>query len=721
MRCLIITKIGYPFGGAEDYLFDTLSYEKFETYWISFTDKKMKNSENFSYEKKLITIGGGYTKDKLKNWVMLVNPDIIHTQGCIVSDVMKLSMKLKINTFIGFHFWNDLLHLNKSTFNKYVLENMDKHRKHDVFENILKNNKYLCPYVCSDFLKDIVKEKYNYEVKVNYPISSGARKCFKGKYDLSKNVYITQINIHKLKGGLIFLHLLKKYPNIPFLCIQTEPMSEELDSEIKGVMDGRENCEYLTHTSDIVDIYRKTRILLIPSLVDETFCRVCVEGMSNGIPVLTTGYGNIKFLLDKNEDYICSDVSDYLGWERKLDKLYNNSVKYSKLIHKMSLKYSEKTTKTSFFRMCNDFCSKKKNLMFLAPFCDQGLGIQVRNYATILKYDYNIFIFSYKPYMETSEKNKDKKEWDIEGITVDYIDNIREEIKDIDIIQFVKKYDITDCIIPETCWFRIFEIAMLLKKLYVRCFAIPNIEIVRQDELFKHRHFYKILCNNRVCYDIFKKYKFNNIEMIGYGMDLKSKLKSRSDIVRFTCIGGLNAFSRKMVHKVCDAFIMVYDECKNIHLTVTIQGNNNKIKIEKYKKYKFITIIEEHLPYKKILELYYNSDINIQVSSHEGLGLGFYESLSTGTPVITIDTSPHNEIIVDNMNGWIVKDCYFTELLDNNSAVVKETHFKVDKLKEKKIDIIKNNKIENIYSKIVKHYKDNYTNNIFKNKIKCII
>ena len=73
------------------------------------------------------------------------------------------------------------------------------------------------------------------------------------------------------------------------------------------------------------------------------------------------------------------------------------------------------------------------------------------------------------------------------------------------------------------------------------------------------------------------------------------------------------------------------------------------------------------------------------------------------------------------MNGWIVKDCYFTELLDNNYAVVKETHFKVDKLKEKIIDIIKNNKIENIYSKIVKHYKDNYTNNIFKNKIKCII
>ncbi|MBP7652742.1 glycosyltransferase, partial [Candidatus Dependentiae bacterium] len=39
-----------------------------------------------------------------------------------------------------------------------------------------------------------------------------------------------------------------------------------------------------------------------------------------------------------------------------------------------------------------------------------------------------------------------------------------------------------------------------------------------------------------------------------------------------------------------------------------------------------------------IINLYYDSHISIQVSKHEGLGLGFYEALATGTPVISLNT-----------------------------------------------------------------------------------
>jgi len=49
------------------------------------------------------------------------------------------------------------------------------------------------------------------------------------------------------------------------------------------------------------EIYKKTKILLAPSLCDETFFRTVNEAMMNGIPVITTGQGNITYLVEKKD------------------------------------------------------------------------------------------------------------------------------------------------------------------------------------------------------------------------------------------------------------------------------------------------------------------------------------------------------------------------------------------------------------------------------------
>ena len=46
-------------------------------------------------------------------------------------------------------------------------------------------------------------------------------------------------------------------------------------------------------------------------------------------------------------------------------------------------------------------------------------------------------------------------------------------------------------------------------------------------------------------------------------------------------------------------------------------------------------------------------DIFIHLGTQEGLGLGFYESLYCGTPILTIDWVPNTELIQHNKNGWI--------------------------------------------------------------------
>ena len=39
------------------------------------------------------------------------------------------------------------------------------------------------------------------------------------------------------------------------------------------------------------------------------------------------------------------------------------------------------------------------------------------------------------------------------------------------------------------------------------------------------------------------------------------------------------------------------------------------------------------------------------MGSHEGLGLGFYESIYCGTPILTMNWTPNNELITDNINS----------------------------------------------------------------------
>src|SRR4051794_31278408 len=103
----------------------------------------------------------------------------------------------------------------------------------------------------------------------------------------------------------------------------------------------------------------------------------------------------------------------------------------------------------------------------------------------------------------------------------------------------------------------------------------------------------------------------------------------------------MNAFERKNILKVCESFTKALEKIKNIRLTCLIQ-DCSKVSDEKKNKLKYfnenpnIQIINKKLSYEDIINYYYNNHICIQVSKHEGLGLGFYESLATGTPVLTL-------------------------------------------------------------------------------------
>ena len=170
----------------------------------------------------------------------------------------------------------------------------------------------------------------------------------------------------------------------------------------------------------------------------------------------------------------------------------------------------------------------------------------------------------------------------------------------------------------------------------------------------------------------------------------------------------MNAFSRKNILDICASFKMAYNLNNNIRLTITIQKINDleynlSEKLNEYRNNNYINIIERELSDKEINELYINHHISIQVSKHEGLGLGFYESISYGTPVITLNTPPHNEIIKDNINGWVI-DCYFKEMTDNTNAMYGSAYFNINNLCDKIIEVSNEKVINNIIDSLVIDY-----------------
>ena len=57
------------------------------------------------------------------------------------------------------------------------------------------------------------------------------------------------------------------------------------------------NKLYTEKIQDVKQIYSVSNIVLLPSIVDETFCRVAYESKINNIKTIAYNNGNLKYLL----------------------------------------------------------------------------------------------------------------------------------------------------------------------------------------------------------------------------------------------------------------------------------------------------------------------------------------------------------------------------------------------------------------------------------------
>lgn len=105
--------------------------------------------------------------------------------------------------------------------------------------------------------------------------------------------YLTFVNPQPAKGLYIFAKiaevLQETRPDIPILIVEGRAKGYLLAQT--GVRLSSQNLFRMANTPDPRDYLRVTKVMLVPSVVQETFGRVAAEAMMNGIPVVGSSRG----------------------------------------------------------------------------------------------------------------------------------------------------------------------------------------------------------------------------------------------------------------------------------------------------------------------------------------------------------------------------------------------------------------------------------------------
>ena len=131
-------------------------------------------------------------------------------------------------------------------------------------------------------------------------------------------------------------------------------------------------------------------------------------------------------------------------------------------------------------------------------------------------------------------------------------------------------------------------------------------------------------------------------------------------------------------------------------------NNRNKINLEYFNKAKKENIVE-HIKFKEdIREYIINSDCIVLPSYREGTSMSLLEAASMGRPLISTDVPGCNNIVFENINGFLCKSKSFNSLSDSLIKFINTSNLKRINMGLNSRDIVINNfDIEKVNNDII--------------------
>lgn len=137
---------------------------------------------------------------------------------------------------------------------------------------------------------------------------------------------ITMINPIPSKGGKLFKRLVEKFPNHNFLAVEGWCPPEQRGINLKKY----KNLTLLPKQKEMKTIYQRTKVLLVPSCVEEGFCRVIPEAGISGIPAIAHDIGGIPEAAGKGA-ILLDHESSLDTWAKNLKEILLKDSLYKRL------------------------------------------------------------------------------------------------------------------------------------------------------------------------------------------------------------------------------------------------------------------------------------------------------------------------------------------------------------------------------------------------------
>jgi glycosyltransferase involved in cell wall biosynthesis len=139
----------------------------------------------------------------------------------------------------------------------------------------------------SNYMRNYIKEWSGLDSTVLYPASYGS-----GPFTHFHNFdsgYVLMINPCSYKGIAIFLALARSLPHVKFAAIPLWGTT----AEDRAALMQLPNVTLIKPEPNLDDIFKQTKVLLVPSLLGEAFGLVVGDAMLRGIPVLASNAGGL--------------------------------------------------------------------------------------------------------------------------------------------------------------------------------------------------------------------------------------------------------------------------------------------------------------------------------------------------------------------------------------------------------------------------------------------
>jgi len=141
---------------------------------------------------------------------------------------------------------------------------------------------------------------------------------------------ITFINPVPAKGLDIAIQVACLCPEIPFVFVEGWPLSFAERQQLMQKLEGIGNITLAPPQKDMRKIYGKSKILLVPSMVEEAYGRVVTEAQVSGIPVIASNRGGLPESVGPGGVLIDPDAP-IEEWVAATKKLWADSKYYEEL------------------------------------------------------------------------------------------------------------------------------------------------------------------------------------------------------------------------------------------------------------------------------------------------------------------------------------------------------------------------------------------------------